>query len=163
NPWRMSFDRKTGDMYIADVGQDLWEMIYLGKRGANYGWSVREGSHPFHPNRKQGPAPFVDPLLEHPHSESRSITGGFVYRGKKLPELAGAYIYGDYATCKIWALRQSGGKVTWKKEIAATRLQIVAFGADRDGELYIVDLGGQIHQLEANPATGTKSSFPNKL
>ncbi len=163
NPWRMSFDAKTNDLYIGDVGQDLWEMIHLGKRGANYGWSVREGSHPFYLTRKQGPAPLVAPLIEHPHSESRSITGGLVYRGKKFRDLVGAYIYGDYSTGKIWALRQKAGKVTWKKELALTRLQIVGFGADREGELYVVDLTGQIHQLEPAPAITAKNTFPRKL
>ena len=163
NPWRMSFDKKTNDMYIGDVGQDLWEMIQLGRRGANYGWSVQEGSHPFYPERKKGPGPIVAPLIEHPHSESRSITGGIVYRGKKLPDLIGAYIYGDYSTGKIWGLRQTAGRVTWKKELALTRLQIVGFGADRDGELCIVDHGGQVHQLEPVPATTAKNTFPRTL
>jgi glucose/arabinose dehydrogenase len=163
NPWRMTFDKVTGDLYIADVGQDLWEMIYLGKRGANYGWSVMEGSHPFQLKRKLGPAPLVPPLIEHPHSESRSITGGLVYRGKKFPDLRGVYVYGDYATGKIWGLRQKGGKVTWKKELAITRLQMVGFGADRDGELYIVDHGGGIYQLEPSPPVKGPSVFPRKL
>jgi glucose/arabinose dehydrogenase len=163
NPWRMSIDRATGDMYIGDVGQDLWEMIHLGRRGANYGWSVMEGSHPFQPLRKLGPAPLVAPLIEHPHSESRSITGGLVYRGKKLPELRGVYVYGDYATGKVWGLRQKGGKVTWRKELASTRLQMVGFGADREGELYIVDYGGQIHQLEPSPPAAGPSQFPRTL
>ena len=163
NPWRMSFDAKTNDLYIGDVGQDLWEMIHLGKRGANYGWSVSEGSHPFYPERKKGPGPIATPLIEHPHSESRSITGGIVYRGKQFPDLVGAYIYGDYSTGKIWGLRQTAGKVTWKKELALTRLQMVGFGADRDGELYIVDHGGQIHQFEPIPATTAKNTFPRRL
>jgi glucose/arabinose dehydrogenase len=163
NPWRMSYDREKGDLYIADVGQDLWEMIYLGKRGANYGWSVTEGSHPFQPMRKLGPAPIVQPLHEHPHSESRSITGGFVYRGQKHADLRGAYVYGDYATGKIWALKQHAGKIEWKKEVAWTRLQIVGFGADKKGELYIVDHGGQIHQLEPTPPVKGPSTFPHKL
>src|SRR5205807_1529797 len=105
NPWRMHFDRTSGDLYVGDVGQDLWEMIHLIRKGGNYGWSVMEGSHPFQPLRKKGPGPFQPPLIEHPHSESRSITGGLVYRGRKFPELRGAYLYGDYSTGKIWGLR----------------------------------------------------------
>ncbi len=163
NPWRMSIDRPTGDVYVADVGQDLWEMIYLLKRGANYGWSTFEGSHPFYPQRKLGPAPVVKPLVEHPHSEARSITGGHVYRGKRFKALVGAYVYGDYATGKVWGLRQVEGKIAWQKELASTRLQIVAFGADRDGELYLVDYGGQIHQFEPSPPPAEPSTFPRKL
>src|SRR5206468_1552098 len=117
--------------------------VYLLKKGANYGWSVFEGSHPFHPHRKLGPAPVVKPLIEHPHSESRSITGGLVYRGKKLKGLQGVYVYADYATGKVWGLKQSAGRVTWRRDLASTRLQIVGIGQGRDGELYLVDHGGQ--------------------
>ncbi|MFO0876996.1 MAG: PQQ-dependent sugar dehydrogenase [Gemmataceae bacterium] len=162
NPWRMTFDPRSGDLLVGDVGQDLWEMIRLVRRGSNHGWSVTEGSKPFHENRTRGPGPIVPPLIEHPHSESRSITGGIVYQGKKHPGLRDAYIYGDYSTGKIWGLRQEKGKVTWKAEVANTRLQIVGFGADRDGELYIVDVGGQIHQLEQAPPP-KPSSFPRTL
>jgi glucose/arabinose dehydrogenase len=163
NPWRLSCDRKTGDLWVGDVGQDLWEMIHLIKRGGNYGWSVYEGSHPFQPKRQRGPGPFLKPIIEHPHSESRSITGGFVYYGKKLKKLRGAYVYGDYSTGKIWALRYAHGKVTWRKELASTRLQIVGFGQDRMGELYIVDYAGQIHQLEPRPPDKVTTRFPRKL
>jgi glucose/arabinose dehydrogenase len=163
NPWRMSVDRTTGNVWIGDVGQDLWEMIHLLKRGANYGWSVFEGSHPFQPRRKLGPGPVVKPVVEHPHSESRSITGGHVYRGKRLKGLRGVYVYGDYSTGKVWGFRYESGKVTWRKELASTRLQIVGFGTDAAGELYLVDHGGQVHQLEPAPAPVGPSKFPRKL
>lgn len=81
--------RPTGQMWGGEVGQDLWEMVYLIQKGGNYGWSVREGAHPFRPERPKGPAEFVAPIVEHPHSDFRSITGGWVYRGKRLPELVG--------------------------------------------------------------------------
>ncbi|MBY0232340.1 MAG: PQQ-dependent sugar dehydrogenase, partial [Gemmataceae bacterium] len=163
NPWRMTIDRDTGDIYIGDVGQDQYEMVYLGKKGANYGWSIREGSHPFHPLQKKGPAEFVDPLLSHPHSESRSLTGGIVYRGKRFPKLAGTYLYGDYATGKVWGLRQKGGKIEWKVDLAATRLQIVAFAEMPDGEPVIVDHSGQLHTLEEAPPVKDPPRFPRKL
>ncbi len=162
NPWRMTFDPK-GNLLVGDVGQDLWEMIRLVRKGSNHGWSVTEGSAPFYPNRVKGPGPIVPPLIEHPHSESRSITGGVVYQGKRFPELQGVYIYGDYSTGKIWGLRHEQGVVTWKKDLALTRLQVVGFGTDRDGELYLVDHGGQIHQLEATPTDPPTVSFPRKL
>ncbi|MGL4550945.1 MAG: PQQ-dependent sugar dehydrogenase [Gemmataceae bacterium] len=161
NPWRMSFDGP--DLYVGDVGQDVWEMVYLGKRGANYGWSVREGTAPFHPLRVKGPADFVDPLIEHPHSESRSLTGGVVYRGKRFPDLVGTYVYGDYSTGKLWGLTQKGGKLTSRRDLASTRLQVIGFGADRAGELYVLDYSGQLHTLERAPKGEASASFPRKL
>lgn len=161
NPWRMTFD--TGDLYVGDVGQDWIEMIHLIKKGGNYGWSVMEGSRPFQPLRQKGPGPILPPLIEHPHSESRSITGGLVYRGEKFPELKGVYIYGDYSTGKVWGLKQKGGKVTWKRELAWTRLQIVGFGTDAAGEVYLVDYANQIHALERAPAAKVDNQFPRRL
>ncbi len=163
NPWRMHIDPATDEIYIGDVGQDVVEMVYLGKRGANYGWAVREGTKPFHTHLKPGPAAFVDPLIEHPHSESRSLTGGVVYRGKKLPDLRGVYVYGDYATGRIWGLKQKGGKITWKGDVARTRLQMVGFGTGPDGELYLADHLGEIHTLEKAPPPPPGPAFPRKL
>src|SRR6185369_5692135 len=113
--WKFSFDRKTGDLWAGEVGQDLWESVHLIRKGGNYGWSVSEGSHPFRPDRPLGPTPILKPIFEHPHSDYRSITGGFVYRGSKLKELVGAYVYGDYDTGKIAALKYEGGRVVWQK------------------------------------------------
>ncbi len=164
NPWRMSIDRQTGDLWVGDVGWELWEMIYRVQRGGNYGWSILEGSHqPVKPDGKRGPTPLLPPTREHPHSEAASITGGCVYRGKRLPELAGGYIYGDYETGKIWELRHDGSRVTRSRELVDTRLKVVSFGEDREGELYIVDFGGTVHRLVVNPAANTPSSFPRKL
>ena len=161
NPWRITFDRETGHLWAGNVGQDRWEMIHLVRRGDNYGWSLYEGSHPFFLNRKQGPTPIVKPTVEHPHSEARSITGGVVYYGSKFPELWGAYVYGDYATGKMWALRHDGEKLIWHREIADTTLQIVSFGVDHDDEILIVDLTRGIYQLERKPDTTEK--FPTQL
>jgi glucose/arabinose dehydrogenase/mono/diheme cytochrome c family protein len=164
NPWRMSLDRETGNLWVGDVGQDLWEMVHIIQRGGNYGWSVYEGSHPFQLNRKRGPGPILKPIMEHPHSESRSLTGGHVYRGKKFKDLQGAYVYGDYSTGKIWELRYENGKVTWQKDLASTRLQIVGIGKDRAGELYFVDHGGgKVEELEPMPADLPRTAFPRKL
>jgi glucose/arabinose dehydrogenase len=144
NPWRMTVDRETGHIWVGNGGQDLWETAHLVERGANYGWSVYEGSHPFYPKRALGPAPLTRPTLEHPHSESRSLTGGLVYYGRRFPELRGAYIYGDYSTGKIWAAQHDGTRLLWHREIADTQLQIVCFGADVSGEIVIVDIGKQV-------------------
>ncbi len=161
NPWRITFDRETGHLWAGNVGQDRWEMIHLVRRGDNYGWSLYEGSHPFFLNRKPGPTPIVKPTVEHPHSEARSITGGVVYYGSKFPELRGAYVYGDYATGKMWALRHDGEKLIWHREIADTTLQIVSFGVDHNDEILIVDLARGLYQLERKPESTEK--FPTRL
>src|SRR5690606_29472508 len=105
NPWRMTIDQSTGHVWVGNNGQDLWEQIYLVEKGANYGWSVYEGGHIFYANRIAGPHPVSKPLFDHPHSEARSLTGGIVYRGTKLPQLRDCYLYGDYSTGKIWAAK----------------------------------------------------------
>ena len=163
NPWRISFDRQTGQLLVGDVGQDWREMIDLIQRGGNYGWSVEEGSIPFQPLRERGPTAIVPPLIAHPHSESRSITGGHVYYGQRFAELRGAYIYGDFATGKFWGLRYDGQRVTWHQELADTSLQVVSFGADAAGELFVVDLAGGIYQFEANETSDNSTKFPRRL
>jgi glucose/arabinose dehydrogenase/mono/diheme cytochrome c family protein len=163
NPWRLHIDRKSGDIWVGNNGQDLWEQLYLVERGANYGWSVVEGSHPFYPQRKQGPTPISKPFIEHSHAESRSLTGGLVYTGSKLPDLRGAYLYGDWSTGKIWGVRHDKGKITWHKELADTTLQITGFGLDSKGELLIVDWGSGIYQLEPSPRETASTKFPDKL
>jgi glucose/arabinose dehydrogenase len=163
NPWRIHIDKKSGDVWVGQNGQDLWEEVYLVERGANYGWSIVEGSHPFYTDRKQGPAPISKPIAEHHHSEFRSLTGGIVYHGEKLPELRDAYIYGDWSTGKIWGIKHEKGKVTWHKELASTTLQITGFGADSHGELLIADHGGGYYQLEPTPKDLSPTKFPTRL
>ncbi len=163
-PWKFSFDRKSGELWCGEVGQDLWEMIYRIEKGGNYGWSVTEGSHPFRPARKRGPTPILKPVVEHNHTEARSITGGYVYQGTRLKELTGAYVYGDYDTGRIWALRHEGDRVSWHRELFDSSLRIVCFGEDHAGELYLLDwVGGQLHRLVPNPMTEQKNTFPRKL
>ncbi len=163
NPWRLRFDRQTGDLWVGDIGQDLWEMIHVVQRGANYGWSVMEGSHPFYLERKRGPTPISPPTIEHPHSESRSITGGIVYTGERYPELKGTYLYGDYATGKIWGARYRGGKVTWRQELADTSYQLLCFCQGPGGEIYMVDYTGELHELEPSPPVTEPNTFPRRL
>ena len=165
-PWKFSFDRASGDLWTGNVGQDLWEQVFLIERGGNYGWSVVEGSHPFRPDRPRGPSPFVPPIVEHDHAEFRSVTGGFVYHGSRLPALKDAYIYGDYDTGKIWMFRydRQTKKVSDHSELVDSTLRLVGFAEDRDGELYLVDhMRGLIFELQENPNAGRKSDFPRKL
>ncbi len=163
--WRFSFDKPTKNLWAGEVGQDLWEMVGLVQRGGNYGWSVMEGSHPFRPERKKGPGEFQKPIVEHPHSDFRSITGGWVYHGKRLPELAGAYIYGDYDMGKIWMLRYDGGKVSEHRQLADTQVRIVDIATDSEGEIYFVDFaGGGLHRLVPAPKVEQPTRpFPQKL
>jgi putative heme-binding domain-containing protein len=164
NPWRMSVDQKSGELWVCDVGWELWESVHRVQRGGNYGWSIMEGSRQvIKPDGKRGPTPILPPTYEHPHSEAASITGGFIYHGSRLRDLEGAYIYGDYQTGKIWALRHDGSRVTSHRELVDTPFQVVSFGEDRDGELIIVDFTGTLQRLVPNPAAGQPSTFPRRL
>jgi len=163
NPWRMTFDRKSGRLWCTQNGQDLWEQVYVVRRGENYGWSVQEGSHPFYLDRPRGPGPIVPPTVEHHHSEARSLTGGVVYYGSKLPELQGAYIYGDYSTGRIWGVRHDGEKVTWHRELVDTPFAIVGFAETQDGELLVIDHQSGIYRLEPRPPQAEQPPFPTKL
>lgn len=165
NPWKMSFDRATGNLWCGDVGWELWEMVHLIKRGGNYGWSAYEASQPIKPQLASPLAPITPPIVAHPHSESASITGGYVYHGKKFPELADAYLYGDYATGKIWALWYDGTRITRHEEIADTPHNLVTFGEADDGELYYLHYGTPttVYRLTRNPQAGRVAAFPRRL
>ena len=162
NPWKMSFDPATGDLWVGDVGWELWEMVYRVERGANYGWSLVEGPQPVHRERERGPSPIVPPTALHSHTEARSITGGNVYRGARLPKLVGAYVYGDYVTGKIWAMH-GGTAAAAPRELLDTSLPIVCFGVDNEQELYVVSYDGTIHWLAENSRATANTSFPKTL
>jgi uncharacterized repeat protein (TIGR03806 family) len=165
NPWRMSFDRGSGDLWVGDVGWELWELIFRVERGGNYGWSIMEGRQPVRPEGERGPTPIRPPVVDHPHSEAASITGGYVYRGRRLNDLQGAYVYGDYQSGKVWGLRQEGGRVSWRAELADTGLRLVSFGEDNQGELYLIEMErtNQVYRLIPNPASGAAGKFPRLL
>ena len=144
NPWRFSFDRATGDLWIGDVGQGSYEEIDFAKAGAggiNFGWSQREGLHQF-----KGPLPAgaVDPVHEYSHADGGvSVTGGYVYRGKRIPNLVGAYLYADYSQGHIIALQQQRGRVVRVRDLnAVVDGGVSSFGQDNAGELYVLDLSG---------------------
>lgn len=149
NVWGMSFDRETGQLWAADVGQDIWEEINLITRGGNYGWNLREGKHKFGANGSEARDDLIDPIWEYHHNVGKSITGGAVYRGKKLPGLVGAYLYADYVSGRLWALRYNDAekKVVANHSIPAKSMPIVAFGEDEQGEIYFTDSFGFIYQL----------------
>ncbi|HUG93709.1 MAG TPA: family 16 glycoside hydrolase [Planctomycetaceae bacterium] len=147
NVWRLSFDRETGRQWAADVGQGLWEEINLIEKGGNYGWALREGCHPFGPKAATAADRLIDPIWEYDHGVGSSITGGHVYRGSRLPELAGLYLYADYVTGRVWGLRydESKRQVTGNYGIAENQQPIISFGEDEEGEVYflIVAANGQ--------------------
>ena len=147
NPWRISFDALTGDLYIGDVGQNQWEEIdYLpagSPGGTNFGWNFREGKHDY---EGTAPAGLTEPIAEYSHGEGGcSVTGGYVYRGA-IPEWNGIYLYGDYCTGFIWGLIQVNGE--WQKQLLFdTDVNITSFGQDKAGEVYLVSDGGGIYKL----------------
>ena len=150
NPWRISFDRLTGDLYIGDVGQGVWEEIDFMEAGSpggvNFGWDYREGAHDYEGN---GPEGMIDPIAEYSHQEGGcSVTGGFVYRGS-MPEWNGVYLYGDYCTGLIWGLIRSGN--SWQNQLLFdVNQRITSFGQDEAGELYLVSDGGEIFRFTRN-------------
>jgi len=144
NPWRFSFDKANGNMYIADVGQDSWEEVDFVAAGTpgglNFGWSYFEGMHPFQGQPPAG-TQFVQPVAEYSHSQGCSITGGYVYRGLSMPALQGIYFYGDYCSGNIWGLLRAGDN-TWQSQLLfSTSAKISSFGQDEAGEIYLADLG----------------------
>ncbi len=152
NPWRFSFDRRTGDLYIADVGQNEYEEIHFqpasSNGGENYGWNIMEGGHCYRA-RTCSTDGLVLPIAEYDHSEGCSITGGMVYRGRAYPSLRGMYLYGDYCSGRIWGLRRSGA--AWEKALLIdTSIDISTFGEDEAGNVYVADHGeGRVYSIEA--------------
>ncbi len=162
NPWRYSWDRKTGALWVGDVGQDLWEEVDLVVKGGDYGWNVREGAHHFKP----GPpgAQYIDPVMEYPHrpnlqpqamfpdhSVGLCVIGGYVYRGKKYPALDGIYVYGDYNLGTIWGFRYDYDthQVTAHGTLLQQPKNITSFAEDLDGEIYALMQDGRIYSITA--------------
>ena len=151
NPWRYSFDRLTGDLYIGDVGQGDWEEIDFTPRSStgllNYGWDVFEGTHSFE-SKQPGPGTLVSPIFEYSHSRGCTVVGGYVYRGKARPAERGRYTFGDYCSGTVWSLRVTGGKAT---AVRVERFKIpglTSFGEDAAGELYATSQqGGFVYRI----------------
>jgi glucose/arabinose dehydrogenase len=160
NVWRIAFDRQTGDLWASDVGQDIWEEINIITRRGNYGWNLREAMHPTTPKTPGVPAgtpprpDLIEPIWEYHHDVGKSITGGSVYRGKQVPELAGAYLYADFVTGQVWALWYDREKkqVTANRTIQQKGQPVMSFGEDDDGELYFLTQPGGIYKF-ASPDT----------
>ncbi len=154
NPWRFSFDSKTGDLWVGDVGQDAREEVDLIVRGGNYGWNTLEGTRCFQPRSGCDSTSAIPPVAEYDHSLGCSITGGHVYRGADLPDLAGlisVYIYGDFCSGRIWGFRVEENTTDALAQngqlIGRVDGQISSFGVDASGNIYVVMFGGKIHRI----------------
>lgn len=145
NPWRWSFDRLNDDLWVGDVGQNQWEEVDRVVVGANYGWRCREGAHDF--NTVGCGGGLIDPITEYDHSLGQSITGGYVYRGTAIPELQGFYVYGDFVQGRIWAIPATSQQGAVGLELLDTAFGISSFAEDHDGELYVIDYAGGVHQI----------------
>jgi glucose/arabinose dehydrogenase len=151
NPWRYSFDRATGDLYIADVGQNAYEEVHLEPAGdaggRNYGWPIMEANHCYPADQECDRSGLTLPLLEYGRSQGCSVTGGYVYRGQSFPGLQGVYLFGDFCTGRIWGVdaRADESQVV---ELAQIDAQVSSFGEDERGEIYLLDLGrGELFKL----------------
>jgi glucose/arabinose dehydrogenase len=140
NLWRMAFDKKTGQLWAGEVGQNLFEEINIITKGGNYGWNLRESYHPFGAKGVGPRADLIEPIWEYHHNVGKSITGGGVYRGKEFPELDGHFLYADYVTGKIWALKydESAKRVVANHPIKDQAKAIMSFGEDEKGEMYLM-------------------------
>ena len=165
NPWRCSFDRQTGDLWIADVGQNAYEEITFqpasSEGGENYGWRCYEGNHSYQTSGCPNSSTMTFPVWEYSHSYGCSVSGSAIYRGSAIPSLDGTYFFADYCTSKIWSFRYDGSN-TYDYEDRTSELapgsgsisSISAFGEDANGEIYICDLGGEVYKIVAEPVSG---------
>jgi glucose/arabinose dehydrogenase len=150
NPWRYSFDRTTGDLWIADVGQDNWEEVDFqraaSKGGDNYGWNLMEGSHRY---SGTAPANHHGPIYEYSHDGGNcSVTGGYVYRGPRISNLRGAYVFSDFCAGALQAFIQKDGRATEHRFLGARVPNLSSFGQDQNGELYVLSLDGGVYRID---------------
>ena len=154
NPWRISFDRLTGELYIADVGQNAWEEVNFLPSGipggVNFGWNYLEGTHPFQGTPPQGIV-LKGPVAEYGHDQGCSVTGGVVYRGLELTDWQGVYLYGDYCSGKVWGLLRNSRGAWLEGLLFETGGTITSFGEDESGEVYLAEYAGTLYRLSPLP------------
>ncbi len=165
NPWKFGIDPASGDIFAADNGWESWEMVHRIVRGGNCGWPIMEGRAALRSEVKPGPTPILPPVQDHPHTEANSVIGGPVYRGSKLPGLVGSFLYGDYITGTIWAIKPDKDGNYAHTTLCDTDLQIVAFTQGSGGEVWVLDYDftGQIYELLLNDVPDTSATFPRRL
>ncbi len=147
NPWRYAFDRCDGRLFLADVGQSSWEEVDIITKGGNYGWRIMEGNHCFNPPEGCDPTGLTPPIAEYSHSLGCSVTGGYVYRGRRNPNLVGRYIFGDYCSGLIWALTETQPDQWDMTQLLDSSLAISSFGEDERGNVYVVDHNGVVYRV----------------
>ncbi|MCA9704250.1 MAG: PQQ-dependent sugar dehydrogenase [Myxococcales bacterium] len=160
NPWRCSFDRQAGALWCGDVGQDQIEEIDVIEAGGNYGWNLREGTHRYRRGEPSGP--LVEPVVEYGHDQGQSVTGGYVYRGTRLADFRGMYVYGDFVTGVVWAIDVAEGEVRSHARVASVP-GLASFGEDAAGELYAASFDGRLHRFEPGDADVAGRRFPTLL
>ncbi len=148
NPWKYSFDLPTNRLWVADVGQNVMEEIDLVEKGQNYGWNIMEGSLCYPESANCSQEGLKLPVWEYRQPIGKSITGGYVYRGTQIPSLGGAYVYGDFVTGVIWALRLDNAASPENHLLVDSELNISSFGVDKSGEIYILDYNGKIYKFK---------------
>ena len=153
NPWRFSFDAATDWLWAADVGQNRVEEVDIIENGSNYGWNIMEGNLCYNPPQSCNQTGLQQPIWTYGRDQGISVTGGFVYRGSRLAELIGWYIYGDFGSGRIWALQYDGVNAAVNKELVKTDLSITSFGLDEQSELYVCDFKGKIYRLSSSDRT----------
>jgi glucose/arabinose dehydrogenase len=152
NPWRIAFDPETGDLWASDVGQNQVEEVDYVLKGGNYGWNLKEGSRCYSPAtgwEVQSEVELIDPVTSYAHDFGCSITGGYVYRGERTSSLEGGYVFGDFCSGKIWAIRADGGALIEQLELIDTTYSIPAFGQTLDGEVYVLTYEAGIQRFVA--------------
>lgn len=164
NPWKMTRDLSGDRFWVADVGEESWESVFLVSRGDNCGWPLYEGSHPFRLEGLRGPTPAIPPVLEHSHSQMQAIVGGRIIENCRFPELNGTYLYGEHATGAVFAARRG----QQPKEYAATllaksRFLLTGFCIDRAGEILAITLDGKLCRLEPHTSPKNPTEFPQRL
>lgn len=163
NPWRWSFDTATGELWLGDVGQNAREEVNRIELGGNYGWRIQEGTACFNPSSGCNTTGLVQPIVDYSHSLGQSITGGFVYRGTAIPELIGQFIFGDFASGRIFAVSSDGEGNYERDELRDTSIGIASFAQDEDGELYILNYGnGRINKIVAGSGS-SNDTIPTLL
>ncbi|MBL7662368.1 PQQ-dependent sugar dehydrogenase [bacterium] len=158
NPWRFSFDRKTGVLYAGDVGQNRVEEIDIIERGANYGWNIMEGMFCFKPEKGCLREKLKMPIQQYARKSGTSIIGGYIYRGKKIPELTGKYLFGDFTGGMIWTLTPNANDQWSRADLIAAPGMISSFGEDQAGELYVLGYQGNVYRIDPAISNSYKRS-----
>ena len=151
-PWRFSWDPATKDLWVGNIGQELFEEVLIARQGENHGWNVYEGFMPFSNQFRREGTDYVPPVFSYRRKYGVSVTGGYVYRGRRSPSFVGAYIFADFESKRIWALTQADRKLVKVRQIGTCPEQPASFGIDSDGELFIVGYQGTIYQLVLDDA-----------